>query len=83
MAANIYTRKTSDGKTTAYSRKGTQGRRAIRKYKKILVRVPMEYYEMMKWQNELCGGMNSVTEQIRESIRASLCGCVYTQLLKH
>jgi hypothetical protein len=29
MASNIYSRKTVDGKTTFYSRKGTQGRKAI------------------------------------------------------
>jgi hypothetical protein len=29
MASNIYSRKTADGKTTMYSRKGTQGRKQL------------------------------------------------------
>ena len=29
MASNIYTRTTADGKTTRYSRKGTQGRKPL------------------------------------------------------
>jgi hypothetical protein len=84
MAPNVYKRKTTDGATTIYTRKGTQGRKpSLRKYVKVLVRVPAEYYELMRWNNEKCGGLNSVTEQIRMAIRSSLCGCVYTQLLKH
>jgi len=82
MAHNIYQRTTADRKTKSYTRKGTQGRKPTRKYIKVLVRVPEEYYEMMKWENEKCGGLNSVTDQIRMAIRASLCGCVYTQLTK-
>jgi hypothetical protein len=44
--------------------------------------MPEEYVEMMKWKNEQCGGLNSVNDQVRQAVRAALCGCVYTQLLK-
>lgn len=82
MASNIYTRKTADGKVTSFSRKGTQGRRRARDYVIIRLRVPVEYYAIMKWENEKCGGKMSVTSQIQDAIRSKLCGCVYTQLLK-
>jgi len=82
MSSNIYTRKTADGKVTRHSRKGTQGRRKTRDYVVIRLRIPAEYHAIMKWENEKCGGKLSVTSQIRDAIRAKLCGCVYTQLLK-
>jgi hypothetical protein len=59
-----------------------QGRKPTRQYIKILLRLPVEYYELMTWENEKCGGNLSVTSQIRSAVRASLCGCVYTQLVK-
>jgi hypothetical protein len=51
-------------------------------YVKFLVNVPSEYMEIMKWNNELCGGNNPVSEQIRQAIRGSLCGLVYANLVK-
>jgi hypothetical protein len=40
-------------------------------YVKFLVNVPAEHLELMKIQNEKCGGLNSVSEQIRTAIRGS------------
>ena len=31
-----------------------------RGYVKVLVNIPAEYLELMKWKNEECGGRNSV-----------------------
>ena len=52
-------------------------------YVKVLVNIPPEHLELMKWENEKCGGLNPVGEQIRQAIRAQLCGLVYISLLKH
>ena len=51
-------------------------------YVKVLVNIPVEYLAIMKIKNEQCGGMNSVSEQIRIAIRGHLCGLVYASLLK-
>jgi len=51
-------------------------------YVKILVNVPKEYIELMKWNNEKCGGLNPVSEQIRQAIRGALSGLIYISLLK-
>jgi hypothetical protein len=51
-------------------------------YVKVLVNIPAEYLAVMKINNEQCGGLNSVSEQIRAAIRAHLCGLVYASLLK-
>lgn len=51
-------------------------------YIKVLVGIPAEYLELMKWNNERCGGLNPVNEQIRQAIRGMLCGLVYISLLK-
>ena len=51
-------------------------------YVKVLVNLPPEYLELMRWKNEECGGLNSVNEQIRQAVRGSLCGLVYTGLFK-
>lgn len=53
-----------------------------RGYVKVLVNIPAEYVELMKWKNEQCGGMYSVSEQIRSAIRGMLCGLVYISLVK-
>jgi len=53
-----------------------------RGYVKVLVNIPAEYLELMKWKNEECGGRNSVNEQIRTAIRGMLCGLIYISLLK-
>jgi len=82
MASNYYSRTTVDGTTSRFSRKGTQGRRKVRDYVIIRLRVPVEHHALMVWENEKCGGNLSVTSQIQDAIRAKLCGCVYTQLLK-
>ena len=52
-------------------------------YVKVLVNIPAEYLALMKWQNEKCGGLNPVSEQIRQAIRGMLCGLIYINLLKH
>lgn len=49
---------------------------------KVLVNIPAEYLVVMKINNEQCGGLNSVSEQIRAAIRGHLCGLVYASLLK-
>ena len=51
-------------------------------YAKILVRLPVEYIAAMKAENEKCGGLYPVNEQIRQAVRGKLCGLVYTSLLK-
>ena len=51
-------------------------------YVKVLVSIPVEHLELMRWKNEQCGGMNPVNEQIRQAIRGQLCGLVYISLLK-
>lgn len=82
MATKTYIQHFANGTHKLMRRSTPQGRRPERKYVKVLVRVPVEYHELMKWNNEECGGRNSITDQIRNAIRASLCGCVYTQLFK-
>jgi hypothetical protein len=52
-------------------------------YVKVLVNIPPEYLELMRWENEKCGGNNSVNEQIRQAVRGHLCGLVYISLLNH
>lgn len=52
-------------------------------YVKVLVNIPAEYLALMKWNNETCGGLNPVNEQIRQAIRGMLCGLIYISLLKH
>ena len=56
--------------------------RKPRGYVKVLVNLPAAHVEAMKWQNEKCGGMCSVSQQVRDAVRAALCGCVYTELYK-
>ena len=56
--------------------------RPPRGYVKVLVNLPAAHVEVMKWQNEKCGGKRSVSQQVRDAVRAALCGCVYTQLYK-
>ena len=56
--------------------------RKPRGYVKVLVNLPAAHVEVMKWQNEKCGGKRSVSQQVRDAVRAALCGCVYTQLVK-
>lgn len=51
-------------------------------YVKVLVSLPAEYLELMKWKNEECGGLYSVNEQIRQAVRGALCGLIYISLLK-
>jgi hypothetical protein len=51
-------------------------------YVKVLVNLPAEYVELMKIKNEQCGGLNSVSEQIRAAVRGHLCGLIYISLLK-
>jgi len=82
MASNLHTQRYADGSRKLVRRSTRQGRKKQRAYIKILVRMPEEYVEMMKWKNEQCGGLNSVNDQVRQAVRAALCGCVYTQLLK-
>lgn len=53
-----------------------------RGYVKVLVNMPIEYVELMKWKNEQCGGLYSVSEQIRQAVRGALCGLIYISLLK-
>ena len=47
------------------------------------VKVLVNYLALMKWQNEKCGGLNPLSEQIRQAIRGMLCGLIYISLLKH
>jgi len=82
MASKTVTRTYADGTIKTMLRK-KQGRNPGRKCVKFLLRLPVEYYELMLWKNEECGGCLSVTSQIQSAIRANLCGCVYTQLLIH
>ncbi len=56
--------------------------RPSRGYVKVLVNLPAAHVEAMKWQNEKCGGKRSVSQQVRDAVRAALCGCVYTELYK-
>ena len=81
MASRTVTRKFVDGTKKTFLRP-KQGRRKERDYVIIRLRVPVEYHALMTWENEKCGGNLSVTSQIQDAIRARLCGCVYTQLLK-
>ena len=53
-----------------------------RGYVRVLVSLPPEYVELMKWKNEQCGGKNPVNEQIRQAVRGALCGLVYISLYK-
>jgi hypothetical protein len=54
-----------------------------RGYVKVLVNIPVAYLEIMKAKNEECGGLNPVSEQIRQAIRGALCGLIYISLLEH
>jgi hypothetical protein len=54
-----------------------------RGYVKVLVNLPAEYVELMKWKKEECGGLCSVNDQIRTAVRGMLCGLTYISLLKH
>lgn len=51
-------------------------------YVKVLVNIPAEYLAIMKAKNEECGGLNSVSDQIRSAIRGHLCGLIYISLFK-
>lgn len=51
-------------------------------YVKVLVNLPVEYVALMKAKNEECGGLLSVSQQIRDAVRGSLCGLIYISLLK-
>lgn len=52
-----------------------------RGYVKVLVNIPAAYLELMKIENEKCGGLNPVSEQIRTAIHGKLCGLIYISLL--
>jgi len=82
MASKIMTRSFADGTKKTFIRK-KQGRNNSRNTIKFLLRLPVEYHAMMSWINNSCGGNMPITQQINDSIRASLCGYVYTQLVKH
>ena len=47
-------------------------------YVKVLVNIPIAHLKLMKIENEKCGGLNPVSEQIRQAIRGKLCGLIYT-----
>lgn len=51
-------------------------------YKQILIRIPVEYLEIMRWENEKCAGKYPVNDQVRLAIRGMLCGLMYINLLK-
>lgn len=51
-------------------------------YVKVLVNLPIEYVELMRWKKEECGGMYPVNEQIRMAVRGMLCGLIYISLVK-
>ena len=44
---------------------------------KVLVNIPAEHLAVMQFVNHQCGGMMPVSQQIRDAIRANLCGLVY------
>jgi hypothetical protein len=83
MATLTYVQHYADHTSRLVRRAKRQGRRPQRKYVKFLLRIPAEHYALMQWKNDQCDGALSVTEQIRQAVRLSLCGAVYTQLLNN
>lgn len=79
MASTIYTDVNGNLHRLEHAKPGPKPKG----YVKVLVNIPAEYLELMKWKNEECGGRNSVSEQIRQAIRGSLCGLVYMSLVNH
>lgn len=53
-----------------------------RGYVKVLVNMPVEYVELMRIENEKCGGRLPVSAQICAAVRGQLCGLVYISLVK-
>ena len=78
MKYTIYT----DVDGNLHRRKHAKPGPKARGYIRVLVDMPPEYVEQMRWINEDCGGRLAVNEQIRRAVRAYLCGLVYINLVK-
>ena len=81
MASNVYRRTTADGKTTAYSRKGTQGRKPSGLGNPELYRLYAEDEKKLLILKEKLGNYYNKNEIVREAVRLAL-ETVYIELVK-
>lgn len=81
MASNTYPRTTVDGKTTWYSRKGTQGRKSSGLGKPELYRLYAEDEKKLLILKEKLGAYYNKNEIVRQAVRLTL-ETVYIELLK-
>jgi hypothetical protein len=82
MASNIYTRATVDGKVTAYSRKGSQGRKPSGLGKPKLYRLFAKDEEILRLLEIRLGEYYNENEIVREAVHKAV-ESIYTELLKH
>lgn len=82
MASNIYTRKTVDGKVTAYSRKGSQGRKPSGLGKPELYRLFAKDEEILKLLKIKLGNYYNKNEIVRNAVHRAI-ESIYTELVKH
>lgn len=72
MASNTYSRKTVDGKTTTYSRKGTQGRKPMGLAKVEKIQLFAEDDEALKKIAKQFGYYWNRTEFIRNAVHSAI-----------
>jgi len=81
MASNKYSRKTVDGKTTWYSREGSQGRKPSGLGKPKLYRLFASDEEILKLLEIKLGDYYNENEIVRDAVHKAV-ESVYTELLK-
>lgn len=81
MASNIYDRITVDGKTTRYSRRGTQGRKSSGLGKPKLYRLFASDEEILKQLESKMGEYYNENEIVRQAVHKAV-ESIYTELVK-
>jgi len=81
MANNTYLRQTVDGKTTAYTRKGTQGRKPSGLGKPKLYRLFAEDEKILKLLEIKLGSYYNENEIVRNAVHKAV-ESIYTEFVK-
>ena len=81
MSTNVYKRTTADGITTAYSRKGTQGRKPSGLGKPKLYRLFASDEEILKLLEMKLGKYYNENEIVRDAVHKAV-ESIYTELVK-
>ena len=81
MSSNLYSRITVDGKETAYTRKGSQGRKPSGLGKPFLIRLDMDSEVELIREADKLGYYWNKNDFIRSAVREKLNNSIYTELV--